>query len=188
MKLSTGTKAPDFEMQDINGNPIRLSDYQGKKIVLGSFRNVNCPFCNMRVHELMKMKETLDEHNTQLIIFFESEPKVIARSSFHQQISPIPLIGDPEKQIYKQWGVENSMMKTIKTMFSAANRQAMKEGEKLDLPTEKDAQASMTLIPADFLIDEEFIIRKARYGSNLNDHIGLQEIRGFAFQQEQTLV
>lgn len=58
MKLSAGTKAPDFEMQDINGKPIWLSDYRGKKIVLGFFRNVNCPFCNLRVHELMKMKET----------------------------------------------------------------------------------------------------------------------------------
>lgn len=188
MKLSKGTKAPDFEMHDINGNLICLSDYRGSKIVLGFFRNVNCPFCNMRVHELMKMKETFDQHNTQLIIFFESDSKVIARSSFHQQISPIPLIGDPEKKVYKQWGVENSMMKTIKTMFSSANRQAMKEGEQLDLPKEKDTAASVTLIPADFLIDEDLMIHQAYYGSHLNDHIGLQEIRGFAINQSQAPV
>lgn len=188
MKLSAGTKAPDFEVQDINGNSFRLSDYRGQKIVLGFFRNVNCPFCNMRVHELMRMKETLDQQNTQLIVFFESAPKVIARSSFHKQISPIPLIGDPEKKVYRQWGVETSMIKTIKTMFSAANRKAMKEGGKLDLPKEKDTDASMTLIPADFLIEEEFIIQKAHYGHHLNDHIELQEIKGFAFNKEQVPV
>lgn len=118
-----------------------------------------------------------------MIIFFESHPKIILRSSFHQQISPIPLIGDPEKKVYKQWGVENSMMKTIKTMFSSASRQAMKEGQKLDLPKEKDADASMTLIPADFLIGENLVIRKAHYGSHLNDHLGLPEIMEFASKQ-----
>jgi peroxiredoxin Q/BCP len=155
MKLSAGTTSPNFETQDIYGNPVRLSDYRGKKIVLGFFRNVNCPFCNMRVH---------------------------------QQLSPIPLIGDPEKRVYKQWGVENSMMKTIKTMFSSTNRQAMKEGQQLDLPKEKDKGASMTLIPADFLIDEKGVIQKAHYGHHLNDHIELQEISDFVFKQEKTAV
>lgn len=188
MKKYTGTKATDFEVKDINGNAIRLSDYRGKKIVLGFFRNVNCPFCNMRVHQLMKMKETLDEQNTQMIIFFESDPKVILRSSFHQQISPIPLVGDPEKKIYTQWGVENSMMKMMKTMLSSTNRQAMKDGEQLDLPKEKDKDASMTLIPADFLIDEDFVIQKAHYGNHINDHIHMDEIRNFALSGEEASV
>lgn len=61
MKLSTGTKAPDFAVEDIYGNLVHLSDYQGKKVILGFFRNVNCPFCNMRVHQLMKLKESFDQ-------------------------------------------------------------------------------------------------------------------------------
>lgn len=129
----------------------------------------------------MKMKESFDKHNAQMIIFFESDPKVIQRSSFHQQISPIPLIGDPKKVVYNQWGVESSMMKMMKTMLSAENRQAIKEGQQLDLPKEKDKDASMSLIPADFLIDERRIIQKAHYGSHLNDHIDLLEIRDFLF-------
>ncbi|MBR4478309.1 MAG: redoxin domain-containing protein, partial [Spirochaetales bacterium] len=32
--LETGTKAPDFELQDQNGKTHRLSDYQGKKVIL----------------------------------------------------------------------------------------------------------------------------------------------------------
>ena len=188
MKLSAGSKALNFEVQDIYGNPIRLSDYRGKRILLGFFRNVNCPFCNMRVHQLMKMKEELDGHNTQMVFFFESKEKVILRSSFHQGISPIPLISDPEKEVYYQWGVERSMMKMIKTMFSSANRQAMKDGQLLDLPKEKDKDASQDLVPADFLIDENFIIQKAHYGSHLNDHIDLQLIRQFALEQNVVLV
>src|SRR3989344_1760676 len=29
-----GKQAPDFELQDINGNTVRLSDYKGKNVVL----------------------------------------------------------------------------------------------------------------------------------------------------------
>jgi thioredoxin-dependent peroxiredoxin len=181
MKLSAGTTAPDFALADIHGTPVRLSAYRGKKVVLGFFRNVNCPFCNMRVHQLMKMKEAFDQHNTQMIIFFESDPKIIQRSSFHQQISPIPLLGDPEKIVYKQWGVESSMIKMMKTLFSAANRQAMKEGQQLDLPEEKDKEASMSLIPADFLIDERGVIQVTHYGAHMNDHLDLQTIKDFVF-------
>lgn len=32
-----GDKAPDFSLSDINGNPITLSDYRGKKIILLNF-------------------------------------------------------------------------------------------------------------------------------------------------------
>lgn len=188
MKLYAGTKAPDFEIQDIYEKKIRLSDYRGKKIVLGFFRNVSCPFCNMRVHQLMKMKAELDTKDVQMIMLFESHPKIILRSIFHQQISPIPLVGDPERRIYTQWGVERSMMKMVKTMFSSVNRQAMKDGNLLDLPKEKDKDASMTLIPADFLIDENFVIQKAHYGNNLNDHISMQEIKNFALTTKTAAV
>ena len=32
--LETGTKAPDFELPDQNGNMHKLSDYAGKKVIL----------------------------------------------------------------------------------------------------------------------------------------------------------
>jgi peroxiredoxin len=36
-KLIDGQEAPDFELSDLKGNPIRLSDYQGKKVVVLAF-------------------------------------------------------------------------------------------------------------------------------------------------------
>lgn len=35
--LQNGQLAPDFSLEDINGNLIRLSDYRGKKPVILSF-------------------------------------------------------------------------------------------------------------------------------------------------------
>jgi peroxiredoxin Q/BCP len=53
MKLKEGQFAPDFTVTDIYGREIQLSEFKGTKIILGFYRNVSCPFCNRRVHQIM---------------------------------------------------------------------------------------------------------------------------------------
>ena len=43
--LTVGTKAPDFTLQDKEGNHISLSDFFGKKIVLYFYPKDNTPGC-----------------------------------------------------------------------------------------------------------------------------------------------
>ncbi|RAV99972.1 redoxin domain-containing protein [Pseudochryseolinea flava] len=180
MKLHDHQTAIDFTVADIYGNKISLSDFKGMKIHLGFFRNVNCPFCNLRVHQLSKMNKTFEAHGLKLIYFFESDSKLLRKSIFHQEISPIPLIGDPQKKIYGQYGVEASAFKMISTLFVKGTMKDLKASKALQLPAEKDKDATLTLMPADFLIDENFIIQKAHYGKNVNDHIAIEEIKAFA--------
>lgn len=177
MKLRKGMQAIDFTINDIYGKEIKLSNFKGKKIILGFFRNVSCPFCNLRVHELKKLCDTIREKNIQMIFLFESKPQILKASIFHSEVSPDPLIGDPEKLIYNLYGIENSFLKTNLTFFKAGTFAEFKAGRALNLPEDKDA--SINLIPADFLIDENFNIVTAHYGSNLRDHIPMSEIKSF---------
>ena len=43
--LETGTKAPDFELPDQNGNMHKLSDYAGKKVILYFYPKDNTGGC-----------------------------------------------------------------------------------------------------------------------------------------------
>lgn len=43
-QVRTGQPAPDFVAKDMNGRALRLSDYQGKIVVLEAY-NPDCPFC-----------------------------------------------------------------------------------------------------------------------------------------------
>ncbi len=178
MKLKEGFNAQDFTAQDIYGSQIKLSDYKGKKIILSFYRNVNCPFCNRRIHQIMGKKLWLQESNTQLLFLFESSIKKLNESIFHQGISPFPLIGDPEKKIYQQYGVEKSVLGVLKTPFVSSFSKVLKETQSLNLPKDKDA--SVTLMPADFFINEQFKIAKAYYGTHLDDHVSLEEFYTFA--------
>lgn len=178
MKLQAGNTALDFVAKDINGNDVKLSDFRGKKIILSFYRNVSCPFCNRRVHQIMGNNLRLKNAGVQLVFLFESSNEKLSSSVFHQGISPWPLIGDPDKKVYKQYGVEQSTLKMMKTMFVANVAQAKKETKELNLPEDKDA--SMNLVPADFFIDEKFKIVKAHYGTHLDDHVPIEELKAFA--------
>lgn len=178
MKLQSGYTAIDFVGKDIYGNDVKLSDYRGKKIILSFYRNVSCPFCNRRVHKIMGNNLRLKNSGTQLVFLFESSNEKLSSSVFHQGIIPWPLIGDPDKKVYRQYGVEQSTLKMMKTMFATNVFKAKKETKELNLPKDKDA--SMNLIPADFFIDKNFKIVKAHYGKHLDDHVPIEELKEFA--------
>lgn len=178
MKLVTGQTAIDFSAIDINGKTVRLSDYKGQKVILSFYRNVSCPFCNRRVHQLTTIGSRFKDASVQLLFLFESSNEIIISSSFHKGITPWPIIGDPQKRVYTMYGIENSVIKMMKTMFVSNPMKAMKDTKELNLPTDKDA--SQTLIPADFFINENFKIVKAHYGSHIDDHVPIEEMKAFA--------
>lgn len=178
MKLKAGEAALDFRGVDIYGNEVILSNFKGNKIILSFYRNVSCPFCNRRIHQIMGNNLRLKASGVQMVFLFESSNDKLKSSVFHEGISPWPLIGDPDKAIYKKYGVEQSTLKMMKTMFVANLGEAKKATKDLNLPADKDA--SMNLMPADFLIDENFRIVKAHYGGHLDDHIAIEELKTFA--------
>ena len=45
--LQTGTDAPDFSVNDHNGNTVNLKDCRGKKIVLWFYPKADTPGCTM---------------------------------------------------------------------------------------------------------------------------------------------
>ncbi len=177
-QLQKGATALDFSVTDINGIPFTLSDLKGKKIVLSFYRNVNCPFCNRRVHAIMGNNLKLQKSGVKLVLFFESSARKLSESVFHQGINPWPLVGDPEKHIYKKYGIETSQEKMKATFLYADPLKAQADTRSLNLPADPDATSA--LIPADFFIDENFKIVKAHYGQHLDDHVSLEEIKAFA--------
>ena len=180
MKLKEKQFAPDFTATDIYGNTFRLSDLRGKKIVIGFYRNVACPFCNRRVHQLMLNNIKLRKSNAAIVFLFESSNEKLKKSAFHKGVSPWPLIGDPEQQVYKKYGVGTSVLKMMRTFVSSDVMGAMKNAKENGYPMEKDKDASMAMIPADFFINENFVIERAHYGKHMDDHVPLDDLLTFA--------
>jgi len=180
MELRKNTTAPLFSLKDVFGRVIDLNNYKEKKVLIGFFRHAGCPFCNLRVHTLTKVHEELKGKGLEMIFFFESKEKVILRSSFHQGVSPIPIISDPEKTWYGHYGLEGSAVKStlshltsfiptvIKAKSTGVPVHAMADGE------------SFSTMPAEFLLDHGLVVKKVHYSERLNDRLSVEDIQAFA--------
>lgn len=178
--LDINAPAPIFKLKDIFDREIDLSKYKGKKVLIAFFRHAGCPFCNTRVHNLQKHYESLKKNRLEMIFFFESKKELLLSSNFHNSISPIPLISDPDKEWYNAYGVESSGMKSAKSHFMSFFQQVF-EAKKKKLPVHWMAgNESIKTIPAEFLMDERGIIRKVHYAKGLRDRMAIDDILAFA--------
>ena len=178
--LSGNIKAPNFDVEDIFGNRINLRNYRGKRVFVGFFRHAGCPFCNLRVNKLEAAAEHLKSKNLEMIFFFESTQMRLLASKYHTDIRAIPMISDPEKKYYDMYGVESSGLKSAKSHFTSLIQTALRAKLKR-LPVHWMADnESIKTIPAEFLIDEEGVIRIVHYARDLTDELSTKLITQFA--------
>jgi peroxiredoxin len=177
MKLAIDQAAPQFDLNDIYGRTINLEHYREKRILIAFFRHAGCPFCNLRVHALSKAHAELKEMGFEMIFFFESTAKVILRSTFHQGVSPIPIIADPEKATYALYGLEPSLGKSVVSHLSTFVS-VVSKARSLGLPVHLMASGeSFSTMPAEFLVDKEFSIRELHYSERLDDRLEIESIK-----------
>ena len=61
-----GANAPNFELKDLRGHSVRLSDYKGK-VVLINFWATWCPPCRAEMPELVKLQKENESRGLQII-------------------------------------------------------------------------------------------------------------------------
>ena len=172
MKLKEGNQAKHFRLEDISGKTISLDDYKERKLLLSFYRYASCPLCNLRVSELSQNYDRLSKQGLHIISFFQS-PKESMMKYVGRQNAPFPIIADPERMVYKQYGIEWSWFGYIRGGLSISMVRALRNGFKIG-----KMEGKKNLLPADFLI-ENLIIKSAYYGKTISDHIPIEEIEEF---------
>lgn len=171
MKLKNNDHSINFSVPDYLNNQITLSDYKGKKVLLSFFRGAACPFCNMRVRELINNYPKFEEKGIVIIAFFASSNEEINEYAGKQK-APFAIIPDPTLKIYTKYGVEQSKWVMFKTMLNPIKMVNMMSSGFFNLKSSKDKP----IVPADFLIDENQIIQKIHCGSDFGDHMNIEDI------------
>ena len=102
--LETGTKAPDFSLPDQNGSTVRLSDFQGKKVVLYFYPKDNTPGCTRQACAFAASYEQFKTQDAAVIGI--SKDSVASHLKFAQKYDlPFVLLSDPELQAIQAYGV-----------------------------------------------------------------------------------
>ena len=110
MTLNTGDPAPDFTSTDQTGQPIKLSDYQGKKVVLYFYPKDDTAGCTAQACSLRDNYSDLRAAGHEVI------GVSVDNQTSHQKFIgkydlPFALVADTDKQVVEAYGVwqEKSM-------------------------------------------------------------------------------
>jgi peroxiredoxin Q/BCP len=101
--LEIGTKAPDFELQDQNGDIHKLSDYQGQIVLVYFYPKDNTPGCT---REACAIRDVWGEFKKAGIkVFGISKDSVDSHKKFEKKFElPFTLLSDPKMSVIKPWG------------------------------------------------------------------------------------
>ena len=114
MKLTEGTVAPDFTINDQNGEPVSLHDFKGKKVALYFYPKDDTPGCTAQACNLRDNIALLKKKKIVVLgVSIDTEKK---HKKFEDKYSlPFTLLADPEKQLvelYGVWGEKKFMGRT----------------------------------------------------------------------------
>lgn len=102
--LEVGTKAPDFTLNDKDGNLVSLNEFIGKKVVLYFYPKDNTPGCTKQACAFAGAYKAFEERGVQVIGI--SKDSVKSHANFAAKYNlPFVLLADPELQAIQAYDV-----------------------------------------------------------------------------------
>ena len=102
--LIAGTKAPDFTLNDQNGNAVSLSDFAGRKVVLYFYAKDNTLGCTRQACGFAQLHGDITAHDA--VIIGISRDSVESHQKFAGRYDlPFILLSDPELNVLQAYGV-----------------------------------------------------------------------------------
>lgn len=102
--LEKGMKAPEFMLNDQNGNAVRLSDYLGKKVVLYFYPKDNTPGCTRQACAFAQSYSAF--RDAGVVVIGVSKDSVASHDKFAKKYDlPFVLLSDPQLQAIEPYGV-----------------------------------------------------------------------------------
>ena len=134
--LEVGMKAPAFTLPDKDGNPVSLSDFLGKKVVLYFYPRDNTPGCTRQAQAYAALNAEFTAKGA--VVIGVSKDSVASHQKFAEKYAlPFVLLSDPERQAIEAYGVWQ---------------------EKKNY-----GKVSMGVVRSSFVIDEQGVIVRADY-------------------------
>ena len=105
-----GDTAPDFELQNHNGETVKLSDYRGKKVLLFAYPRAGTSGCTTQACGFRDDYPRITDANA-VVVGISTDPPGDNLKWKEKENLPFDLLSDPEHEILEAWGAwgERSM-------------------------------------------------------------------------------
>lgn len=109
-RLEAGQTAPAFTLPDQDGNPVSLSDYTGKKVILYFYPAASTPGCTKQACDFRDSLASLQASGYVVLGVSKDAPAKLKTFKDHENLN-FPLLSDPELSVHNAYGTygEKSM-------------------------------------------------------------------------------
>jgi len=140
-RLETGDRAPDFELDSVDGGRVALSDYRGKTVIVYFYPKAATPGCTT---EACDFRDRLADLGAPVLGI--SRDPLDALAAFRDEHGlTFPLLSDPDHAVHAAYGAW---------------------GDKV-----VDGQTVQGVIRSTFVIGPDGTIESAEYGVNVAGHV-----------------
>jgi peroxiredoxin Q/BCP len=110
MALNIGDKAPDFTVNDQDGNPVKLSSLRGKKVVLYFYPKDMTPGCTAEACNLRDNYRSMLKQGYE-VLGVSTDSEKTHRKFIEKEKLPFRLLADTDKAMHQSYGtwIEKSM-------------------------------------------------------------------------------
>lgn len=136
-------------------------------------RFAGCPICHLHVRSVAKRHHELKAAGVVEIVVFHSDSDSLRR---YQTDLPFAVIADPERTMYREFGVESSLASIAhpRAWLAAARGTMQQRSVGAAMGRGEDHLGK----PADFLIASDGTVVAAKYGAHADDQWTVDEILG----------
>lgn len=176
MRILEGSQIKNIELPSLNGELFDLASLRGKRFLMTFFRFAGCPFCNLRVNQLIQKQASLGD-NFHIIGIFDASLKNLQKN-LNKHNAPFTLLADENKKAYKIYGIERSILGVIKGITLRFPQMLYSMFIKGNFLT--NIGGNLLTMPASFLVNEQGVIETVYYGKDEFDHIPFEHVLAFA--------
>lgn len=107
---AVGETAPDFELQNQDGEMVKLSDYKGKRVILFAYPKAGTSGCTTQACGFRDNYPKIEADNAVVLGISPDEPSDNKKWKVKENL-PYDLLSDPDHKVLEAWGAwgERSM-------------------------------------------------------------------------------
>ena len=143
-RLAPGDTAPDFTLQDADGNPVSLSSYRGQRVIVYFYPAAMTPGCTKEACDFRDRSGDLSGAGTAVLGISPDKPEKLAKFRDKEGLT-FPLLSDPDQAVQQAYGAY---------------------GEKIMY-----GKKSVGVIRSTFVIDADGTVAQAYYGVKATGHV-----------------
>ena len=162
--LKVGEQAPDFNLPDVKGDTVSLSEaLKDGPVVLSFYRGGWCPYCNIALQHLQRHLPEFRAEGAQLITVSPQTPDA-SLSTAEKNALDFSVLSDTNNRVAREYGLVFTLPDSLRAMYSnpdGINLPATNSSDSFELPVAatyviaKDSRVAYAFANADYTLRAE---------------------------------